>query len=164
MVAVRQSGGGIAMQRCGRIYKVGLAFLSTTFIGVAGAQDIAFTPGQFKWIRNPATGSEIAPVMGDARQPGTFIVRVRYPAGMKAMPHSHPTDTLVTVISGTLRYGEGPTFDESKLKDYPAGSFFLIRANVPHYETATAPMEFQAYGTGPLAFNFVNPKDDPKSK
>ena len=129
------------------------------------AQEIALTPGQLKFNRNPATGSELAQVMGDPRQPGApFIVRVRYPAGLKAMPHSHPNDTLVTIISGTLRYAEGTTFDESKLKDYPAGSFLVMRANVPHYEMATSPMEFQAHGTGPQAFVFVDPKHDPKNK
>ena len=128
------------------------------------AQAISFTPDQFKWSRNPATGSELAPVMGDGRQPGPFIVRVRYPAGLKSMPHSHPADVHVTVISGTLRYAEGKTFDETKFKDYPAGSFLVIPANVPHYETATAPMEFQAYGTGPQAFIFVDPKHDPRNK
>jgi quercetin dioxygenase-like cupin family protein len=129
------------------------------------AQEVAVTPGELKFNRNPATGSELAQVMGDPRQSGApFIVRVRYPAGLKAMPHSHPNDTLVTVLSGTLRYAEGTTFDESKLKDYPAGSFLIMRANVPHYEMATKPMEFQAHGTGPQAFIFVDPKHDPKNK
>jgi hypothetical protein len=50
------------------------------------------------------------------------------------------------------------------LKDYPAGSFLVMRANVPHYEMATSPMEFQAHGTGPQGFIFVDPKHDPKNK
>src|SRR5438105_3892087 len=145
---------------------VSIAFGATALLTatLGGAQDIAFTPDQYKWTRNPATGSEIAPVMGDPRQAGTFILRVRYPAGLKSMPHTHPNDTLITVISGTLRYAEGTTFDESKFKDYPAGSFFVARANVPHYEMAVSTAEFQAYGTAPLAFIFVNPKDDPKNR
>jgi quercetin dioxygenase-like cupin family protein len=128
------------------------------------AQANAVTPDQLKFDRNPATGSEIAVVMGKPREPGPFVVRVRYPAGLKAMPHSHPNDTYVTVISGVLRYAEGEKFDESKFKDYPAGSFFVIPANVPHYENATAPMEFQAHGMGPIRFIFVDPRDDPASK
>ena len=145
---------------------VSIAFGATALLTatVGGAQDIAFTPDQYKWTRNPATGSELAPVMGDPRQPGTFILRVRYPAGLKSMPHTHPNDTLVTVISGTLRYAEGTTFDETKFKDYPAGSFIVVPANVPHYEMASAPMEFQAYGTGPQAFIFVDPKHDPRNR
>jgi quercetin dioxygenase-like cupin family protein len=128
------------------------------------AQTNALTPDELKFNRNPATGSELAVVMGKPREPGPFVVRVRYPAGLKAMPHSHPNDTYVTVISGVLRYAEGEKFDESKFKDYPAGSFFVIPANVPHYENATAPMEFQAHGTGPIRFIFVDPRHDPASK
>jgi quercetin dioxygenase-like cupin family protein len=128
------------------------------------AQTNAVTPDELKFNRNPATGSELAVVMGKPREPGPFVVRVRYPAGLKAMPHSHPNDTYVTVISGVLRYAEGEKFDESKFKDYPAGSFFVIPANVPHYENATAPMEFQAHGIGPIRFIFVDPRDDPASK
>jgi quercetin dioxygenase-like cupin family protein len=128
------------------------------------AQANAVTPDQLKFDRNPATGSEIAVVMGKPREPGPFVLRVRYPAGLKAMPHSHPNDTHVTVISGVLRYAEGEKYDESKLKDYPAGSFFVIPANVPHYENATAPMEFQAHGMGPIRFIFVDPQHDPARK
>jgi quercetin dioxygenase-like cupin family protein len=128
------------------------------------AQSNAVTPDQLKFNRNPATGSEIAVVMGKPGEPGPFVLRVRYPAGLKAMPHSHPNDTYVTVISGVLRYAEGEKFDESKFKDYPAGSFFVIPANVPHYENATAPMEFQAHGIGPIRFIFVDPRHDPASK
>ncbi|HXM84104.1 MAG TPA: cupin domain-containing protein [Burkholderiales bacterium] len=133
-------------------------------ISLARAQAISVTPDQLKWTRNPATGSEIAVVMGDPRKPGPFILRVRYQPTMKAMPHSHPADVQVTVISGTLLYGEGEKFDQKKMKQYPAGSFFVIGANVPHYEAAKGVMVFQANGTGPQVFNFVNPKDDPKNK
>src|SRR4051812_21276755 len=122
------------------------------------------TPAQLKFNRNPATGSEIAVVLGNPREAGPFVMRVRYPEGMKSMPHSHPGDTQVTVISGVMRYAEGEKFDESKFKDYPAGSFFVIPANVPHYETAVAPMEFQAQGTGPMRFIFVDPRNDPANK
>jgi quercetin dioxygenase-like cupin family protein len=128
------------------------------------AQTNAVTPDQLKFNRNPATGSELAVVMGNPRDPAPFVLRVRYPAGLKAMPHSHPNDTYVTVISGVLRYAEGEKFDDSKFKDYPAGSFFVIPANVPHYENATAPMEFQAHGMGPIRFIFVDPQHDPASK
>jgi quercetin dioxygenase-like cupin family protein len=123
-----------------------------------------FTPEQLKFQRNPATGSEISAVWGDPSKPAPFVTRVKYPAGFKAMPHSHPVEIHVTVLSGTLLFAEGKTFDESKLKEYPAGSFIVEKANVPHYQMAKGPVMFQASGTGPNAFNFVNPKDDPRKK
>ena len=133
-------------------------------IAAALVQAQQFTPEQLKFQRNPASGSEIAAVWGDSAKPAPFVTRVKYPAGFKAMPHSHPVEIHVTVLSGTLLFAEGKTFDESKLKEYPAGSFIVEKANVPHYQMAKAPVIFQAAGTGPNAFNFVNPKDDPRKK
>ena len=124
----------------------------------------ALTPNQLKFQRNPATGSEIATVFGDPSKPAAFVTRVKYPPGFKAMPHSHPIDLQVTVLEGTLLFAEGETFDESKLKEYPAGSFIFEKANVPHYQMAKGPVTFQASGTGPNAFKFVNPKDDPRKQ
>ncbi|PYX33577.1 MAG: hypothetical protein DMG80_05845 [Acidobacteria bacterium] len=49
------------------------------------------------------------------------------------MPHTHPQDELVPVIKGICYLGEGTKFDATKLKGYPAGSFILIPAGVPHF-------------------------------
>ena len=43
---------------------------------------------------------------------------------------------MVTVIEGTWYLGEGKTFDPAKLKGYPAGSFIVIPAGVPHFVAA----------------------------
>ena len=122
------------------------------------------TAEELKFRRNPATGSEIAVVHGDPSKPGPFILRVRYPDGLKAMPHSHPADTYVTVLEGTLYFAEGQTFDESKLKAYPAGSFIFEKANAPHYQMAKGTVVFQAQGTGPNAFNFVDPQHEQRNQ
>jgi quercetin dioxygenase-like cupin family protein len=133
-------------------------------IGAVLVHAQVLTPEQLKFQRNPATGSEIAAVMGDASKPAPFVTRVKYPPGFKAMPHSHPVDLQVTVLSGTMLWAEGEAFDESKLKEYPAGSFIFEKANVPHYQVAKTAVVFQAAGTGPNGFNFVNPKDDPRTR
>lgn len=130
--------------------------------GVVAAQ--AITPDELKFERNPATGSEIATVMGDASKAIPFVLRVKYPQGFKAMPHSHPIDVQVTIVSGTMLWAEGETFDESNMKEYPAGSFILEKANVPHYQRAKTPVVFQAAGIGPNGFKFANPKDDPRKQ
>src|SRR5687767_237993 len=141
------------------------ALSATASIAVTIGYAQVVTPDQLKFQRNPATGSEIAVVMGDPSKPAPFVLRVKYPAGFKAMPHWHPIDVQVTVLSGTMLWAEGETFDESKLKEYPAGSFILEKANVPHYQVAQTAVVFQASATtGPNAFNFVNPKDDPRNQ
>ena len=140
------------------------ALAASGALAVVLVQAQQLTPDQIKFQRNPATGSEIGAVFGDPSKPAPFVTRVKYPAGFKAPPHSHPIDLQVTVLSGTLLFAEGETFDESKLKEYPAGSFIFEKANVPHYQMAKGPVVFQASGTGPNAFNFVNPKDDPRKQ
>jgi quercetin dioxygenase-like cupin family protein len=145
-----------------------VALAALAAVGAMGAfpvQAQVLTPDQLKFQRNPATGSEIAVVMGDPSKAGPFVLRVRYPPGFKVMPHSHPIDIQVTVLLGSMLWAEGETFDESKLKEYPAGSFIFEKANVPHYQVAKTAVLFQASATtGPNAFNFVNPKDDPRSQ
>jgi quercetin dioxygenase-like cupin family protein len=141
------------------------AFAALGGIAAVVVQAQQFTPEQLKFQRNPATGSEIAAVWGDGTKKEPFVTRVKYPAGFKSAPHSHPVDLQVTVLSGTLYFANGTTFDESKLKAYPAGSFIFEKANAPHYQMAKdGPVVFQVSGTGPNAFNFVNPKDDPRKK
>jgi quercetin dioxygenase-like cupin family protein len=133
-------------------------------VSLVHAQAISMTPEQFVWTESIAGAVETATVVGDPRKREPFVMRVRFKPDMTFMPHSHPEDLQVTMLSGTLLYAEGERFDETKLKEYPAGSFFVIRANVPHYERAKTAVLFQLSGIGPQASTFLNPKDDPWNK
>ena len=131
--------------------------------GESGAKTL--TPGEIKWGANPALpkGTSFVVLMGDPKQ-GANVVRVQLPAGVKIMPHSHVTENVVTVISGTMLYAEGDKFDEAKLKPYPAGSFVVEKAKAPHYMTAKEPVVFQVSVPGKSSFDYVNAKDDPRKK
>jgi quercetin dioxygenase-like cupin family protein len=48
----------------------------------------------------------------------------------------HPQDELVTVIDSTWYVGVGDKYDPAKLEGYPAGSFVLIPAGLPHFVAA----------------------------
>jgi len=67
------------------------------------------------------------------------------------------------VIEGTWYVGEGAKFDAAKLKSYPAGSFVVIPANVPHFVEAKGAVVVQLTGirkwqTDYLEINlFLNP-------
>ena len=52
-------------------------------------------------------GAQMAVIDGDPTKPGPFVIRAKFPAGFKVMPHFHPTDESVTVISGTLAAAMG---------------------------------------------------------
>jgi hypothetical protein len=80
-------------------------------------QDIAF--------KGSAGGVQIAILYGDPAKPGLYVVRLKLPDGAKVIPHTHPEEVrTLTVLSGTLYFGFGEQWDESKLTPYPAGTFF----------------------------------------
>jgi len=47
---------------------------------------------------------------------------VKFPPGFKVMPHFHPDERTVVVLSGTWYMGVGEEWDESKMKGYPPGA------------------------------------------
>jgi len=70
--------------------------------------------------------------------------------------HTHPQDELVTVIEGTWYIGEGDRFDAEKLEGYPAGSFIVIPAGVPHYVAAkNGNVIVQLSGAGKFATSYL---------
>ena len=74
---------------------------------------------------------------------------MRIPGASRVLPHTHPDDEIVTVIEGTWYLGIGESFDETKLKAYPAGSFIIIPADVPHFlATREGPVIVQVSGRG----------------
>jgi anti-sigma factor ChrR (cupin superfamily) len=99
-------------------------------VGVTPDQVRWFTPSYYK------DGRQRAQLFGDSSQDGPWVDRVKIPGGVRALGHTHPQDEFVTVIEGTWYLGEGERFDAAKLKGYPAGSFIVIPAGVPHFVAA----------------------------
>ena len=74
------------------------------------AEHTAMTPSDLKWGDPPPVlpkGAQMAVLAGDPTKAGLFVVRLKMPAGYKIMPHSHPTDENITVISGLVRRRHG---------------------------------------------------------
>ena len=95
-------------------------------------------PAQVRWFTPTyyTDGRQRAQLYGDSSQSGPWIDRVKMPAGMHVAAHSHPQDELVTVITGIWYVGAGNKYDPAKLQAYPAGSFVLIPAGLPHFVAA----------------------------
>ena len=114
-------------------------------------QVTGLAPQDIRWF-TPAyytDGRQRAHLRGDSSKGGDWIDRVRIPGGSRVLAHTHPDDEIVTVIEGTWYLGVGERFDETKLKPYPAGSFILIPADVPHFlATREGPVIVQASGRG----------------
>ncbi|HUB65535.1 MAG TPA: cupin domain-containing protein [Methylocella sp.] len=121
-------------------------------LAIAENTGIVKLPQDITFKETPA-GVQISVLYGDPAKPGLYVMRLKLPAGTKVMPHTHPEEVrTLTVLSGTLYFGLGDQFDESKLTPYPAGTFFSELPTVPHFVAAKdGEVIFQATGIGPSA-------------
>jgi quercetin dioxygenase-like cupin family protein len=151
-----------------------LTALGALLLGSASSADtpgapapgvMALTPSEMKWGAQGGlamAGMEQLKLVGDPTKPGPYTLRLKFPAGYRLAPHTHPDSREVTILSGTWYTGYGEKFDPSKLKALPAGSFYTEPANVSHFVEVREPVVIQVSGTGPSGRKFVNPEDAPK--
>jgi quercetin dioxygenase-like cupin family protein len=121
-------------------------------------QIVGLRPEEIKWFTPPYynDGRQRAQLLGDSTQGGVWIDRVKIPSGGRVKAHTHPHDELVTVIEGTWYVGEGDKFDAAKLKGYPAGSFIVIPAGLPHFVAAkNHSVIVQVSGTGKFGTDYL---------
>lgn len=118
-------------------------------------------PDKIEW-KAPAVspGPSTAVLYGDPSKPGVYVSRTKFPAGFKLMPHTHPDDwRTVVVLSGTIYFGLGDNWDESKLQARPAGTFFSEARAVPHFVWAKdGEVIIQVTGMGPSGTTLVPQK------
>ena len=120
-----------------------------------------------KWGPGPDAfqpGIQMAVIDGDPSKPGPFVLRAKFPDGFKVMPHWHPTDESLTILSGTLMAGMGEKWDDAAMKTFTAGGFARMPKKTPHYVMAKGETVIQVHAIGPFVLTYVNPKDDPRQK
>jgi uncharacterized RmlC-like cupin family protein len=100
---------------------------------------------------------------GGPTQTGPFTVRLKAPAGYKVMPHTHPTDERLTVISGSFRIGMGEKFDEASMQQMGPGSYIVLPSGTAHFAKGAKESIVQIDSEGPFQINYVNPADDPRN-
>ena len=133
----------------------------------AKSQHVIVYPKQIKWGPPPpvfAQNAQFTVLAGDPSQPGLYAVRLRLPAGYKIMPHWHPTDEHVTVLTGEFGIGMGEKWDKAAIKTLPQGGYVLLPAEMRHYAGAMTDTTIQVDGMGPFQLTYVNPADDPSKK
>lgn len=129
------------------------------------ASSVTVTPDDVKWGPGPKSlppGAQVAVLDGNPAEKGAFAMRLKVPAGFRIAPHTHPRQERVTVIAGRFQLGHGRTFDETKLQDLVAGSFFSLPPGMEHFARAGEDTIVQLNGEGPWEINYVNPSDDPR--
>ena len=101
--------------------------------------------------------------MGDPSKEGLYALRLKVPKGYRIPPHTHPTQEVITVISGTINLGMGETADPAKAKALPAGTFYVMPPGMPHFAYFEEETIIQGNAIGPSVINYVNPADDPRN-
>ena len=122
-------------------------------------------PPAVTWGPAPAIfprGAQMAVMQGDPGSTSLFTVRLKMPNDYHIPPHTHPTDEIVTVISGTFRVGMGEKVERTGMVTLPAGGFVVAPANHAHYAVTRGPTIVQVHAMGPFAMTYVNPADTPK--
>lgn len=132
-----------------------------------GMSHTILSPQEIKWAPGPPSlppGAQAAVLYGDPTKEGMFVMRLSLPAGYRIAPHTHPRPEIVTVISGTFHLGTGQQAVDAQMKPLPAGSFFALEPNTPHYAGVQQHTVVQISSTGPWSITYVNPADDPRNK
>ena len=119
----------------------------------AAAQQVGapfVTPDSVKWNPAPFPGISIAVAAGNPTTSGTYAIFVKFASGAKALPHTHPDQRIVTVISGAIYVGMGTEIDPPKAVMLKAGSVIVIPADAPHFGwTTDSEAILQEVGAGP---------------
>ena len=123
-----------------------------------GTAPVALTADKMKWSSQGALalpGLEQVSLVGDPSKPGPYTIRLKFPAGYKLAPHTHPDPREVTILSGTWYTGYGEQADPALLQALPAGSFYTEPANLPHFVEVREAVVIQVSGVGPSGRAFV---------
>jgi quercetin dioxygenase-like cupin family protein len=150
-----------------------MTFISALLLiaGAASAQAPAAAPihsaTDIKWGPVPPVlpaGAELAVLQGNPFGEGVYTLRLKMPDGYAVPPHFHPTDEMVTVVSGNLLFADGDNIDRSKAATLAEGGFVTAPANMHHYVIARGSTVVQVHGMGPFAISYVHSTDDPRNK
>jgi quercetin dioxygenase-like cupin family protein len=147
-----------------RMFACSLALLLATCAAAYGqgaGESVVKLPDQIEWKAPPMVGGASTAILyGDPSKATVYVTRTKFPAGLKAMPHTHPDEwRTIVVLSGTLYFGLGETWDESKLKPYPTGTFFSEPKDAPHFVWAKdGEVIVQVTGMGPTGTKLIPQK------
>jgi quercetin dioxygenase-like cupin family protein len=148
---------------------IGRRLVSVVFAGAVVGAAITFaqsnlatlssiTSPEIRFVPDPERpGAASAVLVGDPSKAGVYVMHRRIPANIRIQPHSHSELWRIgTVLSGTLYYGYGDTFDESKLKALGPGSVVVEPKDQPHFAmTKDEAVTVQIVAEGPTATNPV---------
>lgn len=128
---------------------------------------ILLNTADIKWGDAPPMfppGAKMAVLFGDPSKPGAFVVRLKMPPNYTVQAHWHPSDEIVTMVSGAGEFGLGDKFDRKLLHPLNQGGFVVAPAKHTHFVTTKTGCVVQVSAEGPFAMTYVDPADDPSTK
>lgn len=142
--------------------------------GAAGAEDdlphrgeghMMIAPDALEWsdVASMDAPAQIAVIEGDLSAEEPFTFRLKLPADYDIRPHVHPAYERVTVLSGTLHFAHGETFDRDATTELPQGGVAIMAPGEPMYGYTEVDTIIQLHGTGPWGIEYINDEDDPRS-
>ena len=147
-----------------RMFSGSLVLLLATGVTVyaqSAGDAVVKLPDQIEWKAPPMVGGASTAILyGDPAKAAVYVTRTKFPAGLKVMPHTHPDEwRTIVVLSGTIYFGLGDTWDEGKLKPYPTGTLFSEPKDTPHFVWAKdGEVIVQVTAMGPTATKMFPPK------
>ncbi len=114
-------------------------------------------------IGSMAAPAQIAVIEGNLSTEAPFTFRLKLPDGYKILPHVHPAYERVTVLSGTLHFAHGETFDREKTMALRPGGVAIMPPGDPMFGYAEGEVIIQIHGNGPWGIEYINPEDDPRN-
>ncbi|WP_342629287.1 cupin domain-containing protein [Nguyenibacter vanlangensis] len=123
----------------------------------AATQHQGWTPDAIPWQVTAPDGTRYAQLEGKSdkgRAPFSYAFSI--PAGVWDAPHSHSATARVFVAKGILRIGYGSSFDHSRARSYPAGSYVIVPAGVVHFDGSDTDTIIIGTATGPWTTTYVD--------
>lgn len=143
----------------------GVCLTMSAALAAPAGNMIKVTADEIKWADLPLIpGAKLAVLEGQMDKKEPFTARIKLPADAKVAAHWHPGVERVTVLSGTFNYGMGDKLDPEKTSPLGPGSLIVMPPKMHHFGWTKDETIIQINATGPWAFNFVNPADDPRKK
>jgi quercetin dioxygenase-like cupin family protein len=125
-----------------RVACVALALTSLVWLGAVRAGEVdpkaaaILLPDHVKWVESRNGASASAILYGDPAKEGLYIELMKWHPHHNSMPHSHPHDRVITVLSGTWWIGTGANYDMNSTVPVKPGSVVTHFANQLHYDGA----------------------------
>ncbi|MFF1832485.1 cupin domain-containing protein [Paenarthrobacter sp. NPDC058040] len=123
---------------------------------------VTLQPGTEEWTPAYEYGINIMNVHGDPHEEGLYVIRIKWPANVMSLPHHHPEDRHITVLTGTWYAGTGETFDPDTAVAMGPGSYMFHPAGAVHWDGSKdeeTVIEIVGYGPSQLIPTVKGPRE-----